>query len=316
MITVVFATHDGAATLPATLRAFEAVHAPVGGVRFIGVDNGSRDASLSILRAHAARLPLTVLQEPEPGKVAAIERGLAALGDDEDGLVVFTDDDVIPDPDWLRAFARAAARHPAAGVLAGQVRHAWEAAPPPWLSRLAEMGLAHAGTAIDLGDEEVHWSVVKGLNFAVRPAVLRACRFRRDLWAAGSPVHGGEETDFARQAVEAGFAVRFVPDARVRHIVRAEQMGARRLLRRYYRIGQSMALTAPDLDLSRPGWRLRLDLVRAAGSGLTRAAVWLCLRRRHRAMRSAIFGALEVGRLHRWRVMAAEGRISAGDARG
>lgn len=304
MITVVFATHNGRSTLPTTLAAFAALRPPEGGVRFVGVDNASTDDSLDILRAYEDRLPLTVLQEPEPGKVPAIERGLeAAREGGEGGLVVFTDDDVVPDPDWLRAYERAAAIHAGASVFAGQVRHVWEARPPLWLERLAEMGLAYAGTAIELGDEEIHWSVVKGLNFAVRPKVLESCRFRSDIWVAGSPIHGGEETTFARQAVEAGHSIRFVPEARVGHIVRANQIGAGWLLRRYYRIGQSISVTAPNLDLSRPSWLIRTEMAQRAASGLTRAAVWLCLGRKHRAMRSAIFGALEVGRLHRWHLM-------------
>jgi glycosyltransferase involved in cell wall biosynthesis len=304
MITVVFATHNGASTLPATLEAFAALEPPEGGLRFIGVDNASTDDSLAILRGWSGRLPLTVLSEPEPGKVPAIERGLrAARRGGEGGLIVFTDDDVVPDPGWLGAYERAAAAHPGASVFAGQVRHVWEVAPPPWLERLAEMGLAYAGTDVGLGDEDIHWSVVKGLNFAVRPGLLDICRFRDGIWVAGSPIHGGEETTFARDAVEAGHRIRFVPRARVGHMVRANQIGARWLIKRYFRIGQSLTVTAPDLDLARPAWRIRAEMAHRAASGTARAAVWLCLGRRHRAMRSAIFGALEVGRLHRWRLM-------------
>ena len=303
MIHVVLATYNGKATLPTTLDAFGQVAAPEGGVRYIAVDNNSRDDSADILHSYAAKLPLTVLTATQAGKVPAIERGISEIEMSVCDLIVFTDDDVIPDPDWLRAYERAAAAHPEAALFAGQVRHHWEQKPPGWLSSLAEMGLAFAGTPIDLGREELHWSMVKGLNFAVRPDVLKSCRFRNDLWVAGSKVHGGEETDFARQVVEQGHAIRFVPEARVKHIVRASQIGVVPILKRYYGIGHSWAMTESDQVETRPVWRLNADLIRTTAAGSAKALFWLCLNKRHLAMRSAIFTALETGRLKQRQAM-------------
>ena len=303
MIIVVLATHNGEATLPTTLGAFARVDPPEGGVRYVAVDNNSRDGSADILRAHAEKLPLTVLTETRAGKVPAIERGLSEIDMSACDLIVFTDDDVIPDPDWLLSYERAAATHPEAALFAGQVRHHWEKEPPDWLVRLAEMGLAFAGTPIDLGGEELHWSMVKGLNFAVRPEVLETCHFRSDLWVAGSKIHGGEETDFARQVLERGHAIRFVSEARVKHIVRTSQIGVIPILRRYYGIGHSWAMTEPGPPETQPIWCLSVDIVRTAASGGAKALFWLCLNKRHRAMRSAIFATLEAGRLKQRRAM-------------
>ena len=59
------------------------------------VDNGSRDDSAAVARAHGAR----VVPEPEPGIPAAAATGYdAALGD----LIVRCDADTMAPPDWLQ----------------------------------------------------------------------------------------------------------------------------------------------------------------------------------------------------------------------
>ena len=99
---LLFSTRDGMATLPCTLAAFERLRLPEG-TRIVAVDNASRDCSVDLVRAAAARLPMTALEAPIAGKNralnAALDRIAPWLHDAE--LVVVTDDDVVPRPDWL-----------------------------------------------------------------------------------------------------------------------------------------------------------------------------------------------------------------------
>jgi glycosyltransferase involved in cell wall biosynthesis len=106
LISVVLASHNGAATLPLTLAALRDVVLPEGGVEIIAVDNASSDQTRDLLEAAREVLPLVVVCEPRQGKSFALNRALESVRGD---LVVFTDDDVLPVPGWLQAYAAGAA---------------------------------------------------------------------------------------------------------------------------------------------------------------------------------------------------------------
>ncbi|MEM6974030.1 MAG: glycosyltransferase [Pseudomonadota bacterium] len=253
LISVIIATHNGAATLPRMLDALAAVDQPPGGpggsVEVIAVDNASNDTTAAILDTATRTLPMPLrrIAEPRRGKCSALNTGLdAALGD----LIVFADDDILPDPGWLQAYARAAAAFTDVALFAGQVRHSWDRPPPGWLAELASRGHAWAGTDITRPAGPIDWTQVKGLNMAVRRRALGTVRFAErpglNFSGQGASV-GGEDTLFAREITASGQAARYVPDACVRHIVRAEQIGVRPLLQRYYRIGRAQIVSDPTL---------------------------------------------------------------------
>src|ERR1700756_1490245 len=107
------ASFNGATTLPKVLDAYCALLAPPGGWRLLVIDNGSTDAGPEILAAYAERLPISVLREPCRGKNAALNAGLRqVLNDAGVDLLVFSDDDAMPEPDWLLRLAECAARQP------------------------------------------------------------------------------------------------------------------------------------------------------------------------------------------------------------
>lgn len=98
-LSVVIATKDRAALLDAALASLRAQqHAPP--FELVVVDNGSRDATPEVARAHGAAYAFV----REPNRGAARNAGIAkATGD----LVVFCDDDVLTPPHFLAAHARA-----------------------------------------------------------------------------------------------------------------------------------------------------------------------------------------------------------------
>src|SRR5438552_3549431 len=120
-IDLVFATHNGARTLPRMLAALERLYPPSRPWRVLAVDNASTDETAAILNRWAERLPLQVLSCSTPGKMPAL-RMAAPLTDGD--LVVFTDDDVEPDPRWLRAYETAADASPQAGIFGGPINPA------------------------------------------------------------------------------------------------------------------------------------------------------------------------------------------------
>src|SRR5699024_12021522 len=102
---VVFATRDRGPQLRRTLAAYLQLDTDGIDWELIVIGNGSRDDTGRILREAAGRLPLFHLFTPRPGQNRARNQAIAAL---RGNLVIFTDDDVLPDPGCLRAYVEAA----------------------------------------------------------------------------------------------------------------------------------------------------------------------------------------------------------------
>jgi len=242
-VSVLFPSHNGERTLPLTLEAFSKLELPEGGVEFIAIDNASTDRTRAILDSYVGILPLSVFSEPRPGKSFALNLGIKKA---QGIFIIFTDDDVIPCTDWLLQYLAAAEAHPDASVFAGQVRHHWERTPPRWLARLAAEGRSFAGTPSDQGDGPGSLALAKGLNLMVHARVCEKITFCESPgvnWTGEQNSQGGEDTDFVRQCLDAGYELWFASKAINHHIVRKEQIGLVPVVRRYFRIGGSIALS-------------------------------------------------------------------------
>lgn len=275
MISVVLAVRNGDRTLPAVLDRHAALlPAPVPH-RFVAVDNASTDATPALLRAAADRLPLTLLHAPEPGKNRALNTAMAeALPGAE--LVVFTDDDALPDPEWLRRLWAAAVARPGYAVFGGAIRPRWPAPPPRWLFDWGvPLGVVYAAT--DKPEGPVGADNVWGPNMAVRGALLRqGHRFDEGVGPDGSASYAmGSETEFTVRLERAGHRAWFVADATVEHVVRAEQLTEEWVLSRAYRHGRGVYryVDPPGTHVAKVrGVPVDMELRRAAYAAAARAA--------------------------------------------
>ncbi|MBK1671116.1 hypothetical protein CKO28_24225 [Rhodovibrio sodomensis] len=239
MISVIFASHNGSRTLPLTLASFRALNRPSCGVEFIAINNASNDSTTEILESYRRYIPIKILNEPRPGKSFAINLGIRSA---KGSLLVFTDDDIVADPNWLTGYIDAADTHPDVSLFSGQVRHYWEMPPPEWLRTLALEGRSYAGTPSNLSDGPVSVKYVKGPNFMVRQKVVQHLTFCEDTginFVGQGTSHGGEETAFVKRALASGFELHHVSAARVQHIVRKEQIGILPVFKRYVRLGRA-----------------------------------------------------------------------------
>lgn len=236
MLTTVFATRNRAASLPRVLDAFAGLQAPPGGWKLVIVDNGSTDDTAAVVQGHADRLPVTLLHCPSPGKNRALNMALPAL---EGDLVVFTDDDVLPAPDWLVRLREAADAHPEATLFGGTVLPDWPAPVPAWLSEDAvEFSVLYAKNVHPSGPCQP--IDIYGPNMAVRRSVFEAgIRFAEHVGPdATNPLYAmGSETELLRRLAAQGHRGWFEARARVGHIIRPEQMQERWILERAYRYG-------------------------------------------------------------------------------
>jgi len=306
MISVVMATHNGMTTLPLAMEAFKGVRPPDGGVEFILVDNSSGDATRGFLDQFLDALPLTVLSEPRKGKSFALNKAIGAARGE---LIVFADDDVLPEAQWLLAFSQAAAAYPDVDLFAGQVRHFWQKTPPRWLHRLAEEGRSYGGTPVDQPEGPVPATFFKGGNFMVRRRIIGSVRFseRPGVNFAGDAASaGGEDTAFVQEALSGSRKAHYVPGACVKHIVRPSQVGILPVFRRYLRIGRSMALS--NREQFDPGGARLLGfpryLFRTIPRDILRALRYWLSGNSYAAADQLIGVAMTCGRAQQWRNMA------------
>ncbi|MBV8093854.1 MAG: glycosyltransferase family 2 protein [Acetobacteraceae bacterium] len=290
MLTVLMATHNGADTLGRTLEAFSELQNPSGGWKLIIVDNASTDATARIIESWRGKLPLLPLREERLGKNCALNTGLAEI---EGDFVVLCDDDVLPDPSWLREWRRVADAYPELAMFGGTIVPEFEVPPPAFCtSDVAIMAELWSATRPNQPEgakpDSPIWDVY-GCNMALRAYVARAFRFDEQLMT-GPQALLGDESEFVSRVAEAGHKVGFAPSAKVRHLVGANQVTWPWMLRRFHRFGRSryhaQAIRQPFHDralLGAPRWLFRpllRDTLRLpiAAASFDSGRVFACLR--------------------------------------
>jgi len=242
IISVLIATRDRARLLEGTLHALCEQRSPGCSFEILIVDNGSIDSTATVVAEAARRssVPVTYLTEEKPGKSHALNTAVTrARGD----LLAFTDDDVLPSPGWLAAFARAFSET-GADYAAGRILPLWEAPPPRWLtpSLHGVLAIPDGGTRrLTLNGN--HDQVMPiGANMAIRRPVLdRVGGWNPELGKLKNTLRTGEDHEFALRLGAAGFRGVYEPEACVLHRVPAERLRLGYFARWFYGNGQMVA---------------------------------------------------------------------------
>jgi glycosyltransferase involved in cell wall biosynthesis len=252
-IDLVLATRNRADSLRRTLESLAELEACPGGLAVFVADNGSTDETPIVLRSFVGRLPLTVVNEPRPGKNQALNAVLPLLQGD---LVLFTDDDVTVEPDLLRRHEAAALAHPEYAIFGGAIEPDWALPPPSWL--LAPHTPWHVMfAATDIPGEPARREGpcapdrVYGPNMIVRRQVfVDGFAFDDSVGQDDAADQMGSEAELLRRLGRAGYRAWFVPDARVAHYVRPEQLDEDWLVLRGYRHGRAASVRGlpPSFD--------------------------------------------------------------------
>jgi len=258
LITVAICTRNRARALDRTLASLTALTLPASMQwELLVVDNGSHDDTATSLRTYAGRLPVRMLAESRIGLSYARNRAIAEA---RGVYIVWIDDDVIVDPDWLRAYAEAFRAWPDAAFFGGPIVPAFEGTPPRWLqSALPHVDNAYA--ARDLGNAPVpltRETLPFGANFAVRAEEQRRHLFDPELGRRDSALFAGEEWAVLEALLGEGASGRWVPDARLRHVIAPERQTVLYLRNYYVGNGMSLARTrdaaGERMLLGRPRW--------------------------------------------------------------
>jgi GT2 family glycosyltransferase len=223
-VSVIVCTRDRADSCRNTIaRMLEtAPHA----CELIVVDQSRDDATRSALAALDGWDSVRYLRSDRLGLSAARNLAAAAAGGE---LLIFTDDDCMPDPDWITAWEDAVGPGSPTGVGFGEVLFS----PfDPAQGYTSGFSTSNGSYGVELFSRGAGL-VGMGANMAVPKRVwLELGGFDEGL-GAGTRFAAGEDLDLAYRAVTAGYRIQHVTAARVWHLGYRPGASASNLVRGY-----------------------------------------------------------------------------------
>ncbi len=197
LISVVIPAYNAAETLEPCLEALESQTLARGQYEVIVVDDGSADATAEIARGHESVAPLF---QSHKGPAAARNLGTRhARGP----IVLFTDADCVPSPDWIEAMSAPFSDDEVTGV-GGVIR-------------THQRGLVPRFIQLEFDDRFERLAKYPSIDFICtatggfrRDVFLESGGFREDLL-------GAEDAEFSFRLASAGHEMVFVPQAIVYH---------------------------------------------------------------------------------------------------
>lgn len=237
-MSVLVATYNRASILRETLASFTTLDLADLRVEFVIIDNNSPDCTHEVAKSFLDKLSMRYLFEPQPGKNCALNKALreVALGE----VVVFTDDDVRPEPNWLTEIHRVSSRWPEYYVFGGRIRLVWpETRVPAWTS----LPSIHRYYGLhELGGGEcsyVSWKYPFGANYWVRRDIFdRGYRFNEDIGPHPKKRSMGSEATFLNELASAGYHMLYCPSTIVGHRIHSEMLIPKGIRKRVYGTGR------------------------------------------------------------------------------
>jgi glycosyltransferase involved in cell wall biosynthesis len=199
------------------------------------VDNGSTDQTRAVIQSYKSVLPLVYVFESALGKNVALNAGLASISGD---LVVLTDDDVFPRPDWLIQLRKAADRNSSFSIFGGVILPRWEVPPSSWVAHIPPAP-AFTITSPSLREGPIDPEYVFGPNMAIRADIFnKGIRFDPNIGPKGSDYPMSGETELLLRLKEQGHKAWHARRAVVEHFIRKEQIAKRWVFQRAVRFGR------------------------------------------------------------------------------
>lgn len=243
---IIVCTYNRAESLKDTLAALARLEVPPALTwEVVVVDNNSRDHTKQVVEAAQQHWPrLRYVFESAQGLSHARNHGIAEAAGE---VILFTDDDVLPERDWLETTLAGLERYQA-DACGGYIAPIWETQPPPWLTERFYGFLAVRTERTDDHPITQASQAPFGANMAVRKQVFdQVGLFDTNRGRKGNVLASGEDGEMFERILGAGLKAVFLGKSRVHHKVESF-----RLTKRYFRrwrfqtsrnIAQSRGLT-------------------------------------------------------------------------
>jgi len=238
-LTFAFCTYNRANRLETLVAAMRAQDCPIP-FEILAVDNNSSDGSLEILETSRLQpgSPIRFVTEMEQGIVPARNRAIQEALDSD--ILVFIDDDELPQPGLLIA-AYDAIVNEGAQCAGGCISVDFTPhGRPRWLDDdllgfLAEVN--YGNTPFWIRDDRTPiWTS----NIAYNMQLFREnrnLRFDTRYNRAGNDIGGGEDGKMLRTLLANGVKIRYRPDMAVKHAVESWRLKRRYFLKLHFRAG-------------------------------------------------------------------------------
>ena len=240
---IIVCTYNRAESLNGTLAALAALKAqPDLQWEVLVVDNNSSDPTRQAVEAAQRDWPrLRYVFEPAQGLSHARNRGIAESTGE---VILFTDDDVLPEPDWLETTLAGMAEYQA-DACGGYIAPIWETPPPTWLTERFHGFLAVRTERCDDYPITETSHTPFGANMAFRKAVFaQVGLFDTNRGRKGKVLASGEDGEMFERILAAGLKVMFLGKSRVHHKVESF-----RVTKQYFRRWRIQ--TSKNLAISR-----------------------------------------------------------------
>lgn len=251
-LTIIFATHNGARKLRRMLESLTYSTLDKKFWKIVAVDNNSTDDTMNVLHAYQGKLPLQILFEPRAGKGHALNAAFPHVAGE---LVVITDDDVIPSPDWLEQYLALADAHPGYDMFSGLIEPEWEKQPEPWLLDWVDLAPIYALNG-SVASGPIAARHIFGPNSAFRTRILPDTYTVKDIDvgpdAKKRQYAMGGDTAFALHLEQKGHRALHSRKPSVRHIIPQTYIEKAWILSRAERYGKGSVHFYPHRYVSRP----------------------------------------------------------------
>lgn len=215
---IIVCSYNRADSLSETLIALRQQHVnPEISWEVIIVDNNSDDHTLEVVENAQRKWPeLHYTLEPQQGLSHARNHGIKYASGD---ILLFTDDDVLPESDWLKTTLIGMEEYQA-DACGGYIAPIWESPPPLWLTERFYGFLAVRTDRSDDYPIDKPGLAPFGANMAVKKAVFEQVGvFDTDRGRKGKVLASGEDGELFERILSAGLKAVFLGSSRVHHKV-------------------------------------------------------------------------------------------------
>jgi glycosyltransferase involved in cell wall biosynthesis len=266
-VTVAIPTYNRAACLRQTLDGACRQDFPANEFEILVIDNNSTDDTKAVVAEFAGRFP-------EPRYVQESKQGLdharnRAVAEARGNIILFADDDILVEPDWVRRMAEPFGADDHIGAAGGEVTPVFPDGLPPWI-----VGW-HAPQALRASAGPLAMDrTPMGANLAIRKSVFdRLGLFRAELDREAGSYFSGGDAEMVRRIQASGWEIWFVPEAAVRHQIPASRTTFRYAARHAFDSARSRVIERAGQPGAKTYLSTRLVVNAAKAAGFSALAI-------------------------------------------